>query len=148
MNLDKFTIKSQEIIQAAQQKSLLADHQSIDTLHLLSSQLELDKSVTSFLLEKLNVDIISLVEEVEKRIEKIPKVKGASQYLSQSAQKVIAKAQQYAKEMEDSYVTSEHLLLAMLSDGEVVSDLLKSKGLKIKGLKTAILDLRKGKNLH
>ena len=115
MNLNNFTLKSQEAIQQAQQLALGKEHQSIENGHILKGILDSDDSVTPFLLKKLNVNISIFIKALEKIVESYPKVSGGGQYLSQTANQSIAKAQNFAKEFKDEYVSIEHLLLGILS---------------------------------
>src|SRR4051812_41572364 len=114
MDLKNFTVKSQESIQHAQQLALGKDHQSIENGHILKGILDSDDSVTPFLLKKLNVNIQIFTKTLDRIVESYPKVSGgAGQYLSQTANLALAKAQNFMKEFGDEYVSIEHLLLGI-----------------------------------
>ncbi|HNO71266.1 MAG TPA: AAA family ATPase, partial [Bacteroidia bacterium] len=147
MNLNNFTLKSQESIQQAQQLALGKEHQSIECGHIIKGILDSDDSVTPFLLKKLNVNMNIFTKTLDKIIESYPKVSGGGQYLSQNANQALAKAQNFMKELGDEYVSLEHLLLGVLSVKDPVSQMMKDSGVTEKDLKAAIKELRKGERV-
>lgn len=147
MNLNNFTIKSQEAIQQAQQITMGLGQQAIETGHILKGILEVDENVTPFILQKLGVNINSLKLALDKVVEGYPKVSGGTQHLSSNGQKALQKATLLLKEFNDEYVTIEHLLLGLLDTGDTIAQLLKDSGVKEKELKAAIKELRKGENV-
>lgn len=144
MNLNNFTIKSQEAVQKAVQLVTVNGQQAIENGHLLKGILEVDENVTPFILKKLNVNVPLFTKTLDKIIESYPKVSGGQPVLSNSANQSIAKASTYLKEFGDEYVSIEHLLLAILSTKDTISQLLKDNGVTEKDLKAAITELRKG----
>jgi ATP-dependent Clp protease ATP-binding subunit ClpB len=148
MNLDKFTIKSQEAIQQAQQIATAASHQSIETGHLLKGMLEVDEQVIGFLLKKLNANPQRIAQATEAIIQGYPKVSGASgQYLSSASNQVLTKSQTMLKEFGDEYVSIEHLLLALVAGNDAIAQLLKDAGIVDKDLRKAIKELRGDKKV-
>jgi ATP-dependent Clp protease ATP-binding subunit ClpB len=147
MNLNNFTIKSQEAIQQAQQIAMGLGQQSIETGHILKGILEVDENVTPFIFQKLSVNLKTIKLALTKIVEGYPKVTGGSQHLSPNGQKALQKATILLKEFKDEYVTIEHLLLGLLDTGDTISQLLKDSGVKEKELKAAITELRKGENV-
>ncbi len=145
MNFNNFTIKSQEAVQQAQQIATVTGNQSIETGHLLKGLLETDENVVSFLLKKLNANPTRIEQALDAMIKGYPKVSGAGgQYLSNSANQALSKAQSFLKEFGDEFVSVEHLLLGLLSAGDNTSNLLKDAGVNEKDLKAAIKELRGG----
>ncbi|MDF2447895.1 MAG: Clp protease ClpB [Bacteroidota bacterium] len=144
MNLNNFTIKSQEAIQQAMQIATANGNQAIENGHILKGILEVDENVTPFILKKLGVNQTVFSKTVEAIVNSYPKVSGGQPYLSNSANQAVAKATNYLKEFKDEYVSIEHLLLGILASNDSVSQLLKDNGIKEKELKAAIRDLRKG----
>jgi ATP-dependent Clp protease ATP-binding subunit ClpB len=144
MNLEKFTIKSQEAIHKAQQIALENEHQSIECSHLLKGIFDVDENVVSYLFKKISVNYNVISKALDKLIENYPKVIGGQQYLSKSANEVLFKANNYLKEFGDEYVSLEHLLLALVNVKDNVAQLLKDSGINEKELKLAINELRKG----
>ncbi|HEY8366838.1 MAG TPA: ATP-dependent chaperone ClpB [Bacteroidia bacterium] len=143
MNLEKYTIKSQEILQAAQQIVLATDRQAIEPAHLLKALLNEDKEVTPFLLKKLNVNIAQLESKLDEHLNTLPKSSG-NPYLSPATAKVLAKAENFARERGDEYVSVEMLLVGLFDSGAQASQLLKDQGVTQKSLTAAIEELRKG----
>ncbi len=144
MNLNQFTVKSQEAIQKAQQTAMEFGNQSIEPAHLLEGIFESDDHISTFLLKKSEADASLIRERNRDNIEALPKVQGGDIYLSQSANKVLLEAPNIAKKMGDEYVTIEHLWLALLDVNSQVSQLLKDMGLTKSLLEGAVKELRKG----
>lgn len=145
MNFNNYTIKSQEAVQHAQQLATQNGQQAIETGHLLAALIETDENVVSFLLKKLNVQPERVKQVVDTLIKGYPKVSGGGgQYLANSANQALVKAQSYLKEFGDEFVAVEHLLLGLLAGGDQISTVLKDAGVTEKALKLAIKDLRGG----
>jgi len=144
MNFNNFTIKSQEVVQQAQQIAQGLEHQQIENAHILKGIFKVDENVTPFILNKLSVNIDIFKQALEKIIESFPKVSGGDLMLSRSANTMLTDASNIAKKMKDEYVSIEHLLLAILKSKGAASQLLKDNGVDEKGLKATIDELRKG----
>lgn len=144
MNLNNFTIKSQEAIQQAAQIAAGNGQQAIENGHILKAILEVDENVTPFILKKLGLNQTVFSKTVDAIVNSYPKVSGGQPYLSNGANQTVAKATNYLKEFKDEYVSIEHLLLGILASGDQVSQLMKDNGIKEKELKAAIMELRKG----
>lgn len=144
MNLNNFTLKSQEAVQSAQQLAMANNNQAIETGHILKGIFEVDENVTPFLLKKLNVNTNMLQQAVDKIVAGYPKSTGGDTYLSQHANSALQKAIATASKMKDEFITVEHLLLGLLAGKDNVAQLLKDAGASEKDLTAAIADLRKG----
>jgi ATP-dependent Clp protease ATP-binding subunit ClpB len=144
MNLNNFTIKSQEAVQQAVQIVTGNGQQTIENAHILRGILEVDENVTPFILKKLQVNIQNFSKALEKIIEGYPKVSGSQPVLSSNASQALTKAVNYLKEFGDEYVSIEHVLLAILNTKDTASQLMKDSGINEKDLKAAIAELRKG----
>ena len=144
MNLNQFTVKSQEAIQKAQQIAMEFGNQSIEPQHLLEGIFQSDENISKFLLKKSEVDETLVRDRNRESIEALPKVEGGNIYLSQSANKVLLEAPNIAKKMGDEYVTIEHLWLALLEVSSPVSKMLKDMGVTKSLLEGGIKELRKG----
>ena len=144
MNLNQYTVKSQEAIQIAQQTALEFQNQSIEPQHLLEGIFETDENISTFLLSKSEVDASLIRTRNRELIETLPKVEGGNIYLSQSANRLLLDAPNIAKKMGDEYVTIEHLWLALLEVNSPVSKLLKDMGVTKSLLEGGIKELRKG----
>jgi ATP-dependent Clp protease ATP-binding subunit ClpB len=150
MNLNQYTIKAQETIQAAQQEAFTAGNPSIETAHLLKAML-LDKdSPIQYLLKRNNVNVRLLETKVTESIQKLPRMQGGepAQQIGRDLNNVMLKATAALKEFKDEFVSTEHLLLALLQVNDDVAAALKAAGLTEKGLITAIKDLRKGETIQ
>ena len=145
MNINKYTIKSQEALQSAIELARKAGNQAIEPVHLLTSILTLGDSLTDFLLSKLAIQRARLEESLQRMLSALPKVSGGESYLSSDATKVLDKAEDIATEMKDEYVALEHLFLALAEVDTSVARLLKSDfGLQVAELRKAVDELRKG----
>lgn len=144
MNLNQFTLKSQEAIQKAQQIALEFGNQSIEPQHLLEGIFQSDENISSFLLKKSEADATLIREKNRENIEKLPKVEGGNLYPSQSLSRILLNAPNIAKKMGDEYVTIEHLWLALVEVSSPVSTLLKDMGVTQNLLESGIKELRKG----
>lgn len=148
MNLNKFTIKSQEAVQKAQEIATQFENQAIEPIHILKGILTADEHVIPFILKKLDVNFPVFSQAIDKIIESLPKVSGGSQYLSNESNEVLRKAQTYLKEFNDEYVSIEHLLIALLEVKSTASSLMKDNNITKKDLLEAIKQLRKGSNVN
>ncbi len=144
MNFNKFTIKSQEAVQQAQQLAQSLEHQQIEPEHILKAMLEVDENVIPFLLKKLNVNVQTLKQVLDASVKGFPKVSGGQLMLSRTAQTVLNDASIIAEKRKDEFVSIEHLLLGLFKSGGKVSQLLKDQGVTQKGVDAAIDELRKG----
>ncbi|MFN5024531.1 MAG: ATP-dependent chaperone ClpB [Bacteroidota bacterium] len=144
MNLQNFTIKSQEAVEQAVQLAIQNGQQSIETTHLLQSLMQNDEQVIGYLLKKLYVRVPQVSSVLQATIHSLPKVSGAQPYLSNDANQVLIKAQSYLKEFGDEFVAVEHLLLAITETKNQAGTLLKDAGVTPKELRAAIKELRGG----
>ena len=147
MNLNNYTIKSQEAIQQAVQLVTQNGQQAIEPAHILKGILEVDENVTPFILKKLNVNTTTFAKLVDSIIQSYPKVSGGQPHLSSAANQALAKASGYLKEYKDEYVSIEHLLLGLINAGDSTSGMMKDAGIKEKEVKAAIQELRKGERV-
>ena len=150
MNLQNFTIKSQEAIAQAQQIAVQNQNQQIEDGHIFQAMLEMDENVISFLLKKLGANIPKIEEEISRLIQSYPRVSGGNDqtYLSRASNNVIQKAISLTQKMGDEFVSLEHLLMAMVDSGEPVGKILKSNGVSLKELSIAVEEMRKGTKVN
>ncbi|WP_298152581.1 ATP-dependent chaperone ClpB [Flavobacterium sp.] len=147
MNINKFTIKSQEAIQKAQQLAQSYGHQQIENEHLMKAIFEVDENVAPFLLKKLNVNVPLFEQVIESSLQHFPKVSGADIMFSRNTATTLNDAEIIAGKMNDEFVSIEHLLLAIFNSKSKISQMLKDQGVTEKGLKSAIDELRKGERV-
>ena len=145
MNINKYTIKSQEALQAAIDLARRNGNQSIEPAHLLGSLLSTGDSLMDFLFSKLAVQRVRVEEANNVALSHLPKVSGGEPYLSQSANEVLNKAEDLAREMQDEYVAVEHILMALVTVDSPTARMLKSDfGVNVSDLKKAVEELHKG----
>jgi len=125
MRFDKFTIKSQELIQNAQSLASNNNNQQVEPEHLLSAMLNEQEGIARSMLRKLGVSPENVAQEIARAIDKLPKVSGAGDvYISQRTKSILDAAFAEAAKMKDQYVSIEHILLA-------ISDEKTGEGIKI-----------------
>lgn len=144
MNFNNFTLKAQESVQQAFNIASTAGQQAVECAHLLKGIMSEAESITEFLLGKLGISSSQLSRDLDKLIDTYPRVSGAESYISNSLSEAFRKANKFASEMKDKYITAEHLLMGILDTSDKASQLLKDRGVTLKSLKAAINELRKG----
>ena len=147
MNINKFTIKSQEAIQLSQQLAQSQGQQQIENEHIFKAIFEVDENVAPFILKKLNVNVPLFIQILDSTIQSFPKVSGGEIMLSRIANSTLNEAEIIAKKMNDEFVSIEHLILAIFDSKTKAAQILKDQGVTGKGLKTAIEELRKGERV-
>ena len=150
MNLNQYTIKAQEAIQAAQQLAYNNSNASIETGHLLKAILLDKNSSTEFLLKKNNVNPSLVLQQTETWIATLAKQQTGepASNVSRDMNAVLLKANATLKTFGDEFVTVEHLLIAILQVNDATGKILKDAGLTEKGLVAAIKELRKGETVN
>ena len=148
MNMNNFTIKSQEAIQKAVEIANRNNNQSIETLHLLKGVMGIEGSVAEFLFNKLGANVSLLTNLVDREIDTLPKVNGGEPYLSRECNEVLTKAEEYSKKCGDQFVALESIIMSLVMVKNRVSQFLKDAGVTEKGLGSAIDELRKGKKVN
>ncbi|EHQ44342.1 ATP-dependent chaperone ClpB [Myroides odoratus] len=144
MNLNNFTIKSQEALQRAQVIVQGLGQQQIENEHLFKAILEVDENVTPFILKKLNINVSAFESALDATIQRFSKVEGGQIGLSRDAATALTEAQAIATKMKDEYVSIEHLLLAIFKSKSTVAQMLKDQGATEKQLEAAIQEIRNG----
>ena len=144
MNFENFTIKVQEAIQEAVNLAQRNGQQAIEPEHLICGIMKVGENVTNFIFQKLGVNTQQLTTLLNHQVMSLPKVQGGEPYLSRDSNTVLQKAEDYAKEMSDEFISIEALLLALFNVKSAVSSILKDTGITEKELKSAIQELRKG----
>lgn len=145
MKFDNFTIKAQEAVQQALNKAERGGQQAVGTVHLLLGVLEVGENVTQFLFGKMGVNLQQVVQNATQEAARLPRVSGGEPYLDREANEALTKAVDIAKQMGDSFVGLEPMLLALLTTPSSTAQLLRDAGLTEDGLKKAIDELRGGR---
>ncbi|MDA7824864.1 ATP-dependent chaperone ClpB [Flavobacteriaceae bacterium] len=144
MNLNNYTIKSQEALQQAQLITQIYGNQFIENEHILKAIFEVDKNVIPFILNKLNINVVLLNKLLDKQLESFSKVSGGNIMMSATATKSLNEATIIAKKMKDEYVSIEHLFIAIFKSKSNIAQSLKDQGVTEKGIKAAIDEIRNG----
>ena len=148
MTFDKFTIKAQEIVQAAVNKGQSLGQQTIEPVHLLAGVMDKGKDITNFLFQKLGVNPQRIETLVESELNHLPRVQGGEPYFSNDTTQVLNRAQDFATRMGDEFVSVEPILLALLSVNSTASRILKDAGITESELRKAIQELRQGQKVE
>ena len=144
MRFDKFTIKSQELIQSAQSMAGRFNNQQIEPEHLLSAMLAEREGVANSMLRKLGVSPGAIAQEATAALERLPKVTGAGEvYLSARAKSVLERAFAEADKMKDEYVSIEHILLAVVDEkGGDARRILEKYGVRRDAILKVLMEIR------
>ncbi len=144
MRFDKFTIKSQELIQSAQSLASSRNHQQIEPEHLLSAMLVDAQGIAGSILHKLGASPNGIAKEVESLIDTFPKVSGASEvFISSRCKAVLDAAFNEASNMKDEYVSIDHILLAIIDEREGKAfPLLQSQGITREAILKVLVEIR------
>jgi ATP-dependent Clp protease ATP-binding subunit ClpB len=144
MRLDKLTTKSQEALQQAQALADKRNHQAIDAEHLLFALVGQKEGVALSLLQKLGVSLGSATERLQKALDRLPQVTGATgqTYVTPRLRKIIELAESEAESLKDEYVSTEHMLLAMVQDGGETGKILKELGVSRDKILNALVGIR------
>ncbi|TAF49174.1 MAG: AAA family ATPase, partial [Sphingobacteriia bacterium] len=150
MQMNNYTIRAQEALQAAQQLAFNAGHAQIENEHLLQALLQEKESPIAFLLKKNNVQPQWVEQQLTALLSKLAKtVSGEpAQNASRDFSQTLLKANAALAPFKDEFVTPEHLLLALVQQNDATAKLLLSAGLTEKGLVAAIQELRKGNTIQ
>ena len=146
MQLDKFTVKSQEAIQTAHNTAQQFGNQEMQPEHLLKSILEQPEGVVVPVLQKMGIEPSKVLSGANQLIDKLPKVSGGGAgqtYMSQDFKKLLDEAFKAATSMQDEYVSQEHLFMAMLAlASTAVAQMLSSLGITSDGFLQALTAIR------
>ena len=144
MRLDKLTTKSQEALQQAQGLADKRNHQAIEVEHLLFALMGQKEGVVLSLLQKLGVPLTSVTERLQKALDRLPQVTGAAgnSYITPRLKKIIESAESEAEALKDEYVSTEHLLLAMVQDSGEAGAMLKQLGATRDKILNALVSIR------
>jgi ATP-dependent Clp protease ATP-binding subunit ClpB len=145
MRLDKLTTKTQEALQQAQALAERRGHQELLPEHLLSTLLTQEQGVASALLRKLGVDPALVQQRVDAALDEQPQVRGAAAdlYMGRRLKTLLEDADRQSKEFKDEYVSSEHVLLALLTkDHGAATRALKDAGVRRDDLMKALAEVR------
>jgi ATP-dependent Clp protease ATP-binding subunit ClpB len=146
MRLDKFTVKSQEAVAAAQDEAGRRGHQQVDVEHLLMALLKQPEGVVTPLLKKLGSDVRAVEGELIAELERMPKVGGPGAigqvYVTPRLQKAFERAMREMEGLKDEYVSTEHLFLAVVEADGAAGRILKKAGVTRDSVLSVLKDIR------
>tara|TARA_X000000950_G_scaffold77171_1_gene96631 strand:- start:424 stop:3033 length:2610 start_codon:yes stop_codon:yes gene_type:complete len=144
MNANQFTLKAQEVIQAAQQKAMDFGHQQVENSHLLHALLEIDTSVIPYISKQLQWNTTLILQLLRAALDRLPKVDNTDLAFSQKASATLLKANSLAKKNKDDFVATDHLLMAIQQSNDTAGQILKDQGVQKTDLEKAVARLRQG----
>ena len=146
MRLDRLTVKSQEAMQEAQSLAQKKGNQQLDVEHLLLAILSEDEGIGTQILNRIGVDIAALKADLDKDIDKFPKVSGASPmgqlYVAPRLKAVLEKSFEEAQHLTDEFISVEHLLIAIFNDSGPATQSLNRHGATRANVLTAMQEIR------
>ena len=148
MTFDKFTIKAQEAVQEAVNTAQQNGQQSIEPVHLLKGVMVKAKDVAGYIFQKLGANASQIEMVVDSEIKRLPRVQGGQPYLSNDANTVLQRAQDFAQKNGDEFTSVEPLLLALLQVNSTASRILKDAGMTEAETVKAIQELRQGQKVQ
>lgn len=149
MDINKFTQKSQEAINDSQAMAIKNSNPEVNEIHLAYALVNNSDSIVSQILKSMKVDYEGYRSELTKKVDSLPSQSGNSNiYPSQLFQKILLKAEDYAKDMGDSFVSTEHIFLSLLKENTQVDPINKKYGISASNFKKSIGNVRKGQNVN
>ena len=146
MRLDRLTLKAQEALRSAEQLAERRQHQQIEVEHLILALIQQADGLIPNLLKKLGAALPTLTRELEQAIDKLPQVTGPGRvgqiYITPRLKTVLDQAEQEAERLKDDYISTEHLLLAIVQEGGLSASLLKQTGATRDRILTVLAELR------
>lgn len=149
MNVDKMTIRVQQALNDANLIAVKYNHQQIEVIHFFAALVEQDDGLIPNILTKMNVDVRGLKSTLNRTLDTMPKVLGegannSGVYITRKVEEVLIKAEELAKKFEDSYISVEHLMLAILDKEKSgqVGDILKSYNINEKNFMQVLSEVR------
>ncbi|VYU53510.1 ATP-dependent chaperone ClpB [Clostridium paraputrificum] len=149
MNVDKMTIRVQQALNDANLIAVKYNHQQIEVIHLFAALVEQDDGLIPNILTKMNVDVRGLKSTLNRTLDTMPKILGegannSGVYITRKVEEVLIKAEELAKKFEDSYISVEHLMLAILDKEKSgqVGDILKSYNINEKNFMQVLSEVR------
>jgi len=148
MRFDRFTIRGQEAIQAAIGVAEKNQNQQVEPEHVLQAMLEQKEGVVRPILGKVGVNVATVLTELQAAIDKLPQVSGGQQYFSSRTNTIFQDVQKIAETMEDEYISTEHLLIAIAAEksGDA-GRILRSNGVSSEDVEKVISDMRGGSHI-
>jgi ATP-dependent Clp protease ATP-binding subunit ClpB len=148
MRLDKFTLRGQEAIQSAIELAERNQHQQVEPEHLMIAMFEQPEGIVRPILGKLGANVAVILNDTQAAVARFPRVQGGQQYFSPRLSQVFTASRQQADKMQDEFISTEHLLVAIVDekDGES-GKILRQHGVKKDDLLKVIEQMRGGSRI-
>ncbi len=148
MRLERFTLRGQEAIQSAIELSERNQNQQVEPEHLLVALLEQPEGIVRPLLGKLGVNLQVVLNDLQAAVGRLPKVQGGQQYFSPRTTQLFTAAQKQAEGMQDEYISTEHLLLAIVDEKDgAAGRILRQHGVNRDDLTKVVAEMRGGSRI-
>ena len=149
MNMDKFTVKAQEAIQEALSIAQSGGHQQLRPEHLAVALLSQEGGVVPAVLSKMGVQTRPIIDDINRLLDKLPRVQGGQVYMSSELNNILTSCEKEARELKDSYISTEHLFLAIISSTGAIelNQIFSRYGITRKAFMQAMLEVRGGQNV-
>ena len=145
MRLDKFTLRGQEAIQAGIELAERNQNQQVEPEHVLCAMLDQPEGIVRPLLGKLGANVAVIKNDCEAAVGRFPRVQGGQQYFSPRLSQIFTAAQKRAEKMQDEFISTEHLLLAISEEKDgAAGKVLRQHGVNPEDLQKAIEQTRGG----
>lgn len=144
LRLDKMTIRLQEALQEAERHAQQHDHAVIDIEHLAVALIQQKEGITAPLLDRIGADRHMILSRIQRRLDQLPKSYGSNRQLSVSPQfeTTLVQAEKEAARLKDEYISTEHVILAIVNGSSQVAVLLKELGVREQEVRRALKDIR------
>ena len=143
MNFDKFTVKSQELLQSAHDIAKQYGNQAIEPVHFLKAMVNDDQGIVLSILKKIGIQLETLNKDIQTALEKLVKISGAGDiYLSRESKKILDLSMSESQKMQDQYVSLEHIFLTLASVKSDVLKILKQNGVTQDAVLSVLKDIR------
>jgi len=148
MRLDKFTLRAQEAIQSAIELAERNTHQQVEPEHLLVAMLEQPEGIVRPILGKLGANVAVVLNDTQAAVARFPRVQGGQQYFSPRTNQIFTASQKQADKMQDEFISTEHLLLALVEEKDGDSGkILRQHGVNKDDLVKVIEQMRGGSRI-
>ncbi len=149
MRLDRFTFKAQDALQEAQKIAESRGHQQLEPEHLLKALVEQEGGMVPMILDRLGVNNRLVSSDLDEYLDKLPQVSGTGfqVYLSLTLKQILDQAERLAREMRDEYISTEHMLLAILETHTEAARVLQNRGITKQNVLETIREIRKGQRI-
>ncbi len=149
INTNNYTEKALEIIQSANEIAISNWNNNIENIHLLKAMLEQKDWYIPLIIKKIWIEINPIINKINELLKKLPRISWNIQiWISTNVQKILIEAEKIMKKMWDSYVTTEHILLALINIDENISRELKNLWISEKAVRNSILEIRKWEKIE